>query len=135
MECYFKDICMFDVSQKEKKNDMHELVELNRAWSKMLSIAHLLVTSCGFLGWTDLRTKNFYLVAFYTASFGVPHRKHSPSTCCLISCEAKKVVYHQVSDLKFSGTLLPWSEDPSLQGTHTSQRCKYCYMTSLCYIK
>ena len=31
MECYYKDICMFDVSQKEKKNDMHELVELNRA--------------------------------------------------------------------------------------------------------
>ena len=64
--------------KKKKKNDMHELVELNRAWSKMLSIAHLLVTSCGFLGWTDLRAKSFYLVAFYTAFFEVPHRRHPP---------------------------------------------------------
>ena len=28
---------------------------------------------------------------------GVPHRRKTPSTCYLISCEAKGVVYHQVS--------------------------------------
>ena len=28
---------------------------------------------------------------------GVPHRRETPSTCCLISCEAKGVVYHQAS--------------------------------------
>ena len=28
---------------------------------------------------------------------GVPHRRKTPPTCYLINCEAKKVVYHQVS--------------------------------------
>ena len=28
---------------------------------------------------------------------GVPHRRNPPPTCCLISYEAKGVVYHQVS--------------------------------------
>ena len=28
---------------------------------------------------------------------GVPHKKKTLPTCCLISCEAKGVVYHQVS--------------------------------------
>ena len=28
---------------------------------------------------------------------GVPHRRKPPPTCCLISCEIKRVVYHQVS--------------------------------------
>ena len=35
----------------------------------------------------------------------VPHRRETPLTCCLISCETKGVVYHQVSDLKLGGTL------------------------------
>ena len=40
---------------------------------------------------------------------GVPHRRKNPPTCCLISCEAKGVVYHQASYIwKFGGTLLPW---------------------------
>ena len=31
---------------------------------------------------------------------GVPHRRKTPSTCCLISCEVKGVVHHQVSILR-----------------------------------
>ena len=28
---------------------------------------------------------------------GVPHRRNPPPSCCLISCKAKGIVYHQVS--------------------------------------
>ena len=39
--------------------------------------------SCRIFGCTDLRTKGFYLVVFYTASFGVPHRKKTPPLAAL----------------------------------------------------
>ena len=41
------------------------------------------VCMCGFLGWTDLRAKGFCLVAFSTASFGVPHRRKTPPLAAL----------------------------------------------------
>ena len=38
-----------------------------------------------------------------------PTSKIKPPTCFLISCEAKRVVYHQASNIwELGGTLLPW---------------------------
>ena len=39
MECYYKDICMFLKKKKKKKFDIHKLVELNHAYSKVSCIA------------------------------------------------------------------------------------------------
>ena len=51
--------------------------------------------------------QGFYLVVFIHRILWSPTSKESPPTCCLISCEAKGVVYHWNTESS-SGTLLPW---------------------------
>ena len=44
-----------------------------------------------------------------------PTSKKNPPTCCLISCEAKRVMYHQASIYeRCKGTLLPWCRKLSI---------------------
>ena len=62
-------------------------------------LCNVLGMLCNVVGVLGMLCNVLGVLGMFFARFSESHIEDKPPTCCLISCEAKGVVYHQTSQL------------------------------------